>query len=270
MRSIIESVLLAARVGTAWRRGSLERVWATLTPFERAKLAHEADDLSACGIQAAFSQSGEPVFYTGPYGSIGPRVLAVCGPSAASGCAASGTAVELAEQAARWAVGTGATVVASDIGGSDSAAVRAALDAGGLAISVLAEGFGDGTAGSADPHGQSSGVAARHITLSPCAPGQPWSVDTAMACNATIAYLCTAMVAVDAANTGATLDAGMRALGAGRPVLAVGATPGSRLLVDYGSTAAIDEIELMWWLSTQLPATHEQPAPVVADFACLV
>jgi hypothetical protein len=81
-----------------------------------------------------------------------------------------------------------------------------------------------------------------------------------MACNATIARLCTLLVAICAGSTGATLDAGVRALAAGRPVLAVGATAGSRLLVAYGATAAVDEIELTWWLGRQLgqvPAVQE-------------
>ena len=103
----------------------------------------------------------------------------------------------------------------------------------------------------------------RHVTVSPCAPGQPWSVDATLARNAVIAELCTALVAVAASGTGATLDAGMRALAAGKPVLAIGATSGSRLLVDYGATAASDELELAWWLNTRLgaePAMARVPA----------
>jgi predicted Rossmann fold nucleotide-binding protein DprA/Smf involved in DNA uptake len=172
----------------------------------------------------------------------------------------------VAEAAARWAAATGATVIAADTDGPERAAVRAALDAGGLAVSVLAEGIrrAEPSRGRAVEATAALSTGAAHVVLSPCAPEQPWSVDAAMACNATIARLCTALVAIRAGGTGATLDAGMRVLAAGRPVLAVGATAGSRLLVDYGATAAVDEVELMWWLGTRLPTPDDRRAEVTA------
>jgi len=93
-------------------------------------------------------------------------------------------------------------------------------------------------------------------------PGLPWSIDTAMARNATLAGLCTALVAVAAASTGTTVDAGQRALAAGKPVLAVGDTAGSRLLVDHGATPARDHVELAWWLD-RLKADHRDFADVL-------
>jgi len=249
MCSTLERALLAARMGTAPSRRSLDVVWAALTPHERAWLGRRAEELAEQRVRAVLSDAGEPLFYTGPYQAVGSRVLAVCGRREAGA-----GAVRLAELVARGAVAAGATVIAGDTEGPERAAVLAALEAGGLAVSVLAEG-----------PGQAGGP--RQVTVSPCAPGQPWSVNAAMACNAVIAGLCTALVAIGAGGTGATLDAGMRALAAGRPVLAVGATAGSRLLVDYGATAAVDEIELMWWLGRQLDrlcAADERLAPVTA------
>ena len=251
MCSILRDALLAARVGTARHTRSLDLLWAALTPFERAQLEREADELAAGGVRAALRDGGEPLFHTGPYGSIGSRVLAVCAQREAGA-----HTTRLAEQAARCAATTGATVIAADTDGPERAAVRAALDAGGLAVSVLAEGIRQ-----AKPTRRRVGAPAggRHVVVSPCAPEQPWSLDAAMACNATIARLCTALIAIGAGGTGATLDAGMRALAARRPVLAVGATAGSRLLVDYGATAAVDEIELLWWLGTRLPTVDGCP-----------
>jgi|GEM_PF-5345541 len=243
MRSSLEYALLAAKTGTMPRRRNLDQLWAALRPFERAQLEREAGQLAGRGVRAAPGDGGWPLFHTGPYESIGRRVLAVCAPREAGPAATA-----LAELAARAAVAAGAAVLAGDAEGPETAAVAAALAAGGLAVSVQAEGLGS-AAGSRN-----------RVAVSPSAPGQPWSMDAAMACNAAIARLCTALVAICAGSTGATVDAAMRALAAGHPVLAVGATAGSRLLVDYGATAAVDEVELMWWLDTRFadagPRSH--------------
>jgi len=248
MRSNLGCAVLAARTGA--RRRSLDLVWAALSPAERAHLEREVDALDSDGVRAEWA-GDTPLFYAGPLESIGPRVLAVCG---ARELRQDG--VRLAERAARGAVAAGATVIAGDTEGAETAAVATALRHGGLAVSVLAEGIRQA------PSRPEAGL----VTVSPSAPDQPWSVDAAMARNATIARMCTALVAIGAGGTGATLDAGMRALAAGRQVLAVGATAGSRLLVDYGATAALDEVELTWWLDRVVappspPVRSCAPAP---------
>jgi hypothetical protein len=237
----MESALLAARTGAAPRRGSPDQHWMALSLFERGRLEREAAALTGRGVRVTPSDGRRPLFHTGPYESIGEQVVAVCGPVQAPP-----DAVWLAEVAARAAVDHGAAVVTGDTAGPEAAAHAAAVAAGGLAVTVLAEGI----VPAADQ---------RHVVVSACAPGQPWSVDAVMARNATIVDLCTALVAVCPAGTGATVDAGMRALAAGRPVLTIGATPGGRLLVDYGAFAAVDEVELLWWLDTRLT-----PAPGAA------
>jgi DNA processing protein len=98
------------------------------------------------------------------------------------------------------------------------------------------------------------------VVVSQFPPDQPWTVGGAMAGNATMVGLCEALVAIEPASAGAAVDAGMRALALRRPVLAVGDTSGSRLLVDYGATAARDAVELGWWLS-RLP--RQQKAGLV-------
>lgn len=306
----MRDALLVSRAGTAPRRRSLDLVLAALSPIERSQLDREVELLAARGVRAAPVDGRGPLFYTGPYERIGATVLAVCGRWEAGAAQ-----VRLAEHAARTATAAGATVIAGDVDGPQRAAIRAALEAGGLAVMVRADGpvgrpvdgpsrgrthrqpggrdgtaLRTGTHGVAGAHGGRGAVAVlpaarsapmdagqatdrlmtdplvtdRLVTVSPCAPGQPWSVDAAMACNATIAEMCTALVAVDAGSTGATLDAGMRALAAGRPVVAVGATRGSRLLVDHGATAAADELELTWWLNTRLRAAARATATAAA------
>lgn len=240
MCSNLLGAVLAARSlrGGCPPRGarSLDRLWAALSPFERAQLERDVATLTAHGVRATIGGGVEPLFYLGPLESCGPGVLAVLGPREARP-----EAVRLAGYAGAAAAVAGLTVLSGDTAGVEAAALRSALDRGGRAVSVLAEGFAP------TPERPESGL----VRVTPCAPGISWSIESAMARNATIAGLCTALVALDAAATGATLDAGMRALAAGRPVLALGATAGTRLLVDYGATAATDEIELMWWLQAR-------------------
>ncbi|HEY0637984.1 MAG TPA: DNA-processing protein DprA [Pseudonocardiaceae bacterium] len=251
MRSNMLDAVLASRTGA--RRGrSLDRVWAAMTPFERGYVERQVAAQRAAGVRCTLIGGTEPLFYSGPLADAGTRVLAVIGQRDGSG-----DAVRLAERAARSAATAGVTVLSGDGEGPERAALAAAVQAGGLAITVLAEGFG--------PHGATSPSWVRHpvrlVSVTPCGPCQPWSMDTALARNATIAGLCTAMVVINPAGSGAVLDAAMRALAAGRPVLAVGQTPGAHLLVDYGAVPATDEIELAWWLHTRVGTRPRAPRP---------
>lgn len=243
MRSSLIAAILATSTGAAPRPRSLDLVWAALSPTQRMRFEREAARLASEGVQATPLAEGPPLFHTGLLGAVGRHVLAVCAaPGAVSG-------VTLARRAAQVAVGRGVAVLAGDTDGPEAAAVQAALECGGYALSVLAQGI------RLAPAAAAPGL----VTVSPCAPDQPWSMDAAMARNAAVVRLCTALVAIGAGNTGATLDVAMRALVAGRPVLAVGATPGSRLLVDYGADAAADELELVWWLERLvLAASHQE------------
>jgi DNA processing protein len=264
--NMLAAVLASRSLGGSRPRSarSVDRLWAAMSPFERVQLEREVESLTTRGVRATLMGGVEPLFYLGPLESAGSRVLAVLGPREARP-----ESVRLARHAATVAVASGTAVLSGDAGGLEAEALRSALDSGGLAISVLAEGF------SSTVRRPERGL----VRVTPCAPGMSWTVESAMARNATIAGLCTALVAVDAAGTGATLDAGMRALAAGRPVLAVGATAGSRLLVDYGAMAATDEVELAWWLQTRTgtdlgtgfgtgrPAAVDVVAPAVTGVA---
>jgi len=261
--NLVHAVLAAhggRRVNTLLRRQgpvALHRLYAAMRPDERAALDEQAEMLRAGRVGAVLlgdpdypaalaASPGAPstLFHRGPIELLHRPVLVLYGgPDASDG------ELIAADMAARIAAGAGMTVVSGDPGGVGGAAAVAALRHGGDAGLVLAEALRPGATGTRD--------AGRLVVVSQFPPGLPWSVDTAMARNATLAGLGTALVAVAAGSTGGTLDAGLRALELGRPVLAVGDTPGSRLLVDHGATPARDRIELAWWLD-RLKASRER------------
>jgi predicted Rossmann fold nucleotide-binding protein DprA/Smf involved in DNA uptake len=273
MRSNLVKAILAARggrrVGGLLRRHGptvLDRLMARMRPDERAAFDRQAGTLQAWRVRAVLlgdagyppTLAGSPdapaaLFHIGPIELLGRPALAVCG-------AHEGDDGELiaAKTAARIAVDSGLAIVSGDWGGVGGAAVLAALRHGGTAGVVLAEVIGQRRH---DLPGDPQVDSDRLVMVSQVPPGLPWSVDTAMARNATLAGLCTALVAVAAGSTGATIDAGQRVLAAGKPVLAVGDTPGSRLLVDHGATPARDHIELAWWLD-RLRSDHRDFADV--------
>lgn len=245
------------------RRGSgvLDRLIATMRPDERAALERQADALRAKNVRAVllgdadypmrlFASPDAPaaLFYRGPIEVLERPALAICG----AAIDADEGALVAAAAAARIAVDSGFAVLACDDRGVGGSALWTAVRHGGDAVVMLAEGIR--RVWGSDPHRRrgSAGV----LALSPWLPEQPWSVGATVTCNATMAALCSALVAVAPGTSGATLDAGQRALAAGRPVLAVGETPGSRLLVDHGATPARDRIELAWWLDRLVGGTR--------------
>lgn len=272
MRSNLVRAMLAShggpRINTLLRRhgpAALDRLLASMRPGELAALDDQAGALGAAQVGAVLI--GDPayprtlaespdapsaLFHLGPIELLGGPVLAVCGSNAPG----DGELIA-AHAAAQIAADTGMAVVSGDPGGIGGAAVLTAVRRGGVAGVVLAEPL------RARSRAELGSVrnAGRLVVASQFPPGRPWSVDSAMACNATLAGLSTALVAVAAASTGGTLDAAQRALAAGKPVLAVGDTPGSRLLVDHGATPARDRIELAWWLD-RLRSDHQALAGI--------
>ena len=111
--------------------------------------------------------------------------------------------------------------------------MRAALDAGGHAIGVLAEGWERWTVKGLEP----AIADGRLLVLSEFRPSALWRVGQAMQRNGTIVLLSEAMSLIEAGERGGTLDAGRRALRLGRPlrVLETGTwTAGNELLVREG------------------------------------
>lgn len=121
--------------------------------------------------------------------------------------------------------------------GVDSETQLASLEAGGRAIIVLAEGIRRFRVKRA--FRQVGFDSNRVLVLSQFPPSQVWNVGAAMARNAVIVGLGQALVVIEAGETGGTLDAGRRALAAGRPVLALefseGTPEGNKLLFEEGA-----------------------------------
>lgn len=258
MRSSLACAVMSTRYGSRAARLLCTYGRAALPSGQRVELDREVDQLTERGVEAVLlGDPGYPsrlaacpappaaLFYAGRIELVDRPTLAVSGAPEADG-----TALSLAAQAARLAVEAGMGVVTGGTRGVDSAAAAAAAS-GGVCTTVLAEGI---RYRGPDLDGR--------VTISEFPSDQAWTVGAAMARNATIVGLSDALVAIGAGSTGGTLDAGLRALALGRPVLAIGRGSGSRLLVDYGATAAADAVELVWWLGrlSSLRRDERQPA----------
>lgn len=156
------------------------------------------------------------------------RAVGLCGSRDASP-----QGVRVAADVGRQAAETGTVLITGMARGVDREAMRAALDAGGAAIGVLAEGWERWTGRWLEP----AIADGRLLVLSEFRPSALWRVGQAMQRNATIVLLSEAMSLIEAGERGGTLDAGRRALRLGRPlrVLETGTwTPGNELLVREG------------------------------------
>ena len=156
------------------------------------------------------------------------RAVGLCGSRDASA-----EGLRVAAEFGRQAAGADTVLVTGMARGVDREAMRAALDAGGAAIGVLAEGWERWTARWLEPAIDDG----RLLVLSEFRPSALWRVGQAMQRNGTIILLSEAMSLIEAGERGGTLDAGRRALRLGRPlrVLETGTwTPGNELLVREG------------------------------------
>lgn len=139
----------------------------------------------------------------------------------------------MAADVGRWAAETDTVLVTGLARGVDREAMRAALDAGGTAIGVLADGWGRWTMKELEPVIEDG----RLLVLSEFRPSARWRVGQAMQRNETIVLLAEEMYLIEAGEHGGTLDAGRRALRHGRPlyVLDTGTRAvGSEMLVREG------------------------------------
>lgn len=168
------------------------------------------------------------LWHRGDAGLLRRDAVGLCGSRDAS---AQGlrVAAEVGVQAAE----TDTVLVTGMARGVDREAMRAALDAGGVAIGVLAEGWEHWTARWLEP----AIADGRLLVLSEFRPSARWRAWQAMQRNETIVLLSEAMSLIEAGERGGTLDAGRRALRCGRPlhVLETGTwTAGNELLVRDG------------------------------------
>ena len=146
---------------------------------------------------------------------------------------ASPQGLRVAAEVGARAAETDTVLVTGMARGVDREAMRAALDAGGAAIGVLAEGWEHWTARWLEP----AIADGRLLVLSEFRPSARWRAWQAMQRNETIVLLSEAMSLIEAGERGGTLDAGRRALRFQRPlhVLETGTwTAGNDLLVREG------------------------------------
>lgn len=156
------------------------------------------------------------------------RAVGLCGSRDASA-----EGLRVAADFGTRAAGADTVLVTGMARGVDREAMRAALDAGGAAIGVLAEGWERWTARWLEP----AIANGRLLVLSEFRPSALWRVGQAMQRNGTIVLLSEAMSLIEAGERGGTLDAGRRALRLGRSlrVLETGTwTAGNELLVREG------------------------------------
>ncbi len=131
--------------------------------------------------------------------------------------------------------------------GVDMESHTAVLSRGGRTIVVLAEGINR----FAVKQGTFTEVwdTSRATVVSQFAPDAPWHAGNAMARNVVIYGSALGLVVVEAGTTGGTLDAGLRALAARRPVLTLefgDATPaGNSLLLQRGATPVASRDDLV-------------------------
>ncbi|MBI5948820.1 MAG: DNA-processing protein DprA [Chloroflexi bacterium] len=141
----------------------------------------------------------------------------------------------------RWARLVGESVAAANLTlvtgmarGVDAEAARAAIDAGGRCIGVLAEGA-KAWAGRRWARDIEQG---RLLIVSEFAPSTRWAVPRAMQRNSTICLLGGLMLVIEAGERGGTLAAGRTALRLGVPLYALRSqdpVPGNEILVREGA-----------------------------------
>lgn len=123
--------------------------------------------------------------------------------------------------------------------GVDTETHLAALETGGRTVIVLAEGISHFRQKKSFA---STGLPEdRVLVVSQFPPSQTWNPGAAMTRNRVITGLSEALIVIEAGDRGGTLDAGLQALSAGRPVLALEfksmpTPPGNELLFAKGAT----------------------------------
>lgn len=183
-------------------------------------------------VSSVFGRKSPILWALGNTGLLGLPGIGFCGSRKSSEKGAA-TAADCAEQAAA----NGFTVISGNAAGVDSVAHEAALRTGGATILVLPEGI--------DRFRIRRDLRAtwdwkRVLVLSQFAPDAQWQAYRAMDRNALIVALSKAMIVIEAGVTGGTLNAGMTALAAGKPLFVAvyedmeGAAAGNLALLERG------------------------------------
>jgi DNA processing protein len=251
------------RQGVSALDGRLE----SLAAQERAYVDRTAGDLFEAGITGvlfgapdypatlgALRAAPPAMFVRGGTGLLSDPGVGICG-SRQTGP----EGLRATRACSKAATALGFVVTSGYARGVDLESHATALSHDGRTIIVLAEGINrfsvkQGSFGDVwDP--------SRAAVVSQFAPDARWHAGNAMARNAVIYGTGRCLVVVEAGTTGGTLDAGLRALAARRPVLTLefgDATPaGNSLLVQRGATPVASRDELVRHLrNLASPAAH--------------
>lgn len=181
------------------------------------------------------------LFVAGDLALVGRRSVAVVGSRDADE-----SALDLTSSIGRWAAGRGVAVVSGGARGIDSAAVHSALQAGGAAVAVLADGLSRAVL--AATYREALGES-RLLLASPYSPDAGFSVGNAMGRNKLVyAFSDAAVVVSSAEGSGGTWAGANEALKKGWVPVFVDsrrdAPPGNGALLSKGARAfSFDELE---------------------------
>ncbi len=185
------------------------------------------------GIRRFFGElATPPIFYLGNLSILELPSVGFCGSRRASE-----TGLSITYDAAFQLAKEGVCVVSGYAAGVDMAAHRAALDAGGVTIVVLAEGM--------DHFRIKREIRDlwdwdRVLVISQFAPRWVWRADRAMERNEVIVALADVVIVIEAGETGGTLHAGFAALKQQKPLFVTNysepteASLGNRTLLESG------------------------------------
>ena len=189
-------------------------------------------------------QSPPPILYTmGDIHSINLPGIGICGSRKASQ-----EGLDHAESSGKITAAEGATEVSGYARGVDEEAHLGALRAGGKSIAVLAEGilhFRQKRTFRDIPD-----MPSRMVVISEFPPQRPWTVYNAMKRNKTILGLSRALIVVEAASKGGTLNAGLECLKRGKLLWVLKYTDkresrtGNQILIEKGGIPVRTESQL--------------------------
>jgi DNA processing protein len=242
----------------------------SLPEAEIAEAARTSDELRSRGMESCFvGESNYPLqllenrrapailFTWGNQALLNRPGLGMCGSRHVSA-----RGISAAQTCGTEVASHDLVVISGYARGVDTETHVAALGSGGSTVIVLAEGILHFR------RKQSfSGVdfdPSRISVVSQFAPGQAWNVGAAMTRNKVIVGLGKALVVIEAGETGGTLNAGLEAIKAGKPVLALefsdDATPeGNRILHGAGAIPISGRIQLARVLDQVVQTPAQDP-----------